>query len=128
MVNSEKLIVTTTYVTLYTRRRLNRCRYNRVRLYLPVDKAHIFSNGPSETSQKLNLQQHGCIKLKSRNYKCGRSSQTEDRFIAGYLPTQVNSKHRLKADIHLCMKVECNSQFQRSSTSRQHWPQDAWPL
>jgi hypothetical protein len=32
-VNSEELIGTTEHVTLYTRCRLNRCRYNRVRLY-----------------------------------------------------------------------------------------------
>ena len=34
MVNSEELIGTTEYLTLYTRRRITRCRYNRVRLYL----------------------------------------------------------------------------------------------
>jgi hypothetical protein len=33
MVNSEKLIGITEYLTLYTRFRINRCRYNRVRLY-----------------------------------------------------------------------------------------------
>jgi hypothetical protein len=32
MVNSEELICATVYVTLYTRCRVNRCRYNRVRL------------------------------------------------------------------------------------------------
>jgi hypothetical protein len=31
VVNSEKLIGTTEYLTLYTRCRINRCRYNRVR-------------------------------------------------------------------------------------------------
>jgi hypothetical protein len=35
MVNIEELIGTTGYVTLYARCRLNRCRYNRVRLYCP---------------------------------------------------------------------------------------------
>ena len=34
MVNSEELIGTTEYLTLQTMCRLNRCRYNRVRLYL----------------------------------------------------------------------------------------------
>ena len=34
MVNSEELIVTTEYLTLYARCRLNRCRYNRVQLYV----------------------------------------------------------------------------------------------
>jgi len=34
MVNSEELIGTTGYLTLYTRCRINRFRYNRVRLYL----------------------------------------------------------------------------------------------
>jgi hypothetical protein len=34
MVNSEELIGTTEHVTLYARCRLNRCRYNRIRLYL----------------------------------------------------------------------------------------------
>ena len=33
MVNSEELIGTTKYVTLYTGCRINRCRYNGVRLY-----------------------------------------------------------------------------------------------
>jgi hypothetical protein len=33
MVNSEELIGTTDYLTLYTRCHINRCRYNRVRLY-----------------------------------------------------------------------------------------------
>jgi hypothetical protein len=33
MVNSDELISTTEYLTLYTRCRINRCRYNRVRLY-----------------------------------------------------------------------------------------------
>jgi hypothetical protein len=34
MVNNEELIVTTEHLTLYTRCRINRCRYKRVRLYL----------------------------------------------------------------------------------------------
>jgi hypothetical protein len=34
MVNSEELIGTTEYMTLYTKYRINRCRYNRVRLYI----------------------------------------------------------------------------------------------
>ena len=34
MVNSEELIGTTEYLTLYMGRGINRCRYNRVRLYL----------------------------------------------------------------------------------------------
>jgi len=34
MVNNEELIGITEYRTLYTRRRINRCRYKRVRLYL----------------------------------------------------------------------------------------------
>jgi hypothetical protein len=33
MVNNEKLIGTTEYLTLKSRFRKNRCRYNRVRLY-----------------------------------------------------------------------------------------------
>jgi hypothetical protein len=37
MVNSDELLGTTEYLTLYTWCRINRCRYNRVRLYfLPV--------------------------------------------------------------------------------------------
>jgi hypothetical protein len=32
MVNNEELIGTTKYMTVYTRCRINRCRYNRVRL------------------------------------------------------------------------------------------------
>jgi hypothetical protein len=37
MVNSEELLGTTEYLTLYTRFRINRCRYSRVRLYfLPL--------------------------------------------------------------------------------------------
>jgi hypothetical protein len=34
MVNREELIGTAEHVTLYARCRLNRCRYNRVRLYV----------------------------------------------------------------------------------------------
>jgi hypothetical protein len=34
MDNSEELIGTTKYLTLYARYRINRCRYNRVRLCL----------------------------------------------------------------------------------------------
>jgi len=34
MVNNEELIGTTVYLTLYTGCRINRCRYNRVRLYV----------------------------------------------------------------------------------------------
>jgi len=33
-VNSEELIGTTEYQTLYTRHLINRCRYNRVRLHV----------------------------------------------------------------------------------------------
>jgi hypothetical protein len=33
MVNCEELICTTEYLMLYTRCRINRCRYNRVPLY-----------------------------------------------------------------------------------------------
>jgi hypothetical protein len=36
MVNSEELIGTTEHGTLYTRCRLNRCRYNRVRVYVVI--------------------------------------------------------------------------------------------
>jgi hypothetical protein len=39
MVNIEELIGATEYLTLYTRCRLNRCRYNRVRLQYPF-KTH----------------------------------------------------------------------------------------
>ena len=34
MVNSEELIGTTEYLALYTRCRINRCRYKRGRLYM----------------------------------------------------------------------------------------------
>ena len=34
MVNSEALISTTAYLTLYAKCSINRCRYNRVRLYM----------------------------------------------------------------------------------------------
>jgi hypothetical protein len=34
MVNSKELIGTTEYLTLHTRCHINRCRYNRVRLYI----------------------------------------------------------------------------------------------
>jgi hypothetical protein len=34
MVNSEELTVTTEYLTLYTKCRMNRCRCNRVRLHM----------------------------------------------------------------------------------------------
>jgi len=34
MVNSEELVGTTEYLTLYTKYRKNRCRYKQVRLYI----------------------------------------------------------------------------------------------
>jgi hypothetical protein len=43
MVNSEELIGTTEYVTLYKRCRLNRSRYNRFRLYFPFACTTLFS-------------------------------------------------------------------------------------
>jgi hypothetical protein len=45
MVNIEELIGTTEHVTLYTRCRLSRCRYNQVRLYIvnPFVGRHISS-------------------------------------------------------------------------------------
>jgi hypothetical protein len=36
MINSEELIGITEYLTLQTRCRINRCRYNRVRLYINI--------------------------------------------------------------------------------------------
>ena len=36
MVNSEELIGTTEYATIYTRRRINQCRYNRIRFCVCV--------------------------------------------------------------------------------------------
>jgi hypothetical protein len=36
MVNNEELIGTTEYLTLWTRCRINQCRYNRVRLYFVI--------------------------------------------------------------------------------------------
>jgi hypothetical protein len=36
MVNSEELIGTTEYVTLYARCRINQCRYNRLRRYIRI--------------------------------------------------------------------------------------------
>jgi hypothetical protein len=36
MVNSEELIGTKEYLTLQTRYRINRCRYNRVQLYIKI--------------------------------------------------------------------------------------------
>ena len=41
MVNSEELIGTTEYLTLQTRRRTNRCRYNRVRLYINPSRSYV---------------------------------------------------------------------------------------
>jgi DUF1365 family protein len=47
MVNSGELIGTTKYLTLWTRSRLNGCRYNRVRLYychtvnIPLPKLYV---------------------------------------------------------------------------------------
>jgi hypothetical protein len=38
MVNSEELIGTAEYLTVWTRYRLNRCRYNRVQLYMQLIK------------------------------------------------------------------------------------------
>ena len=40
MVNSEDLIGTTEYVAVYARCRLNRCRYNRVLLYIIVIRTY----------------------------------------------------------------------------------------
>jgi hypothetical protein len=43
MVNSDELIGTTGHVTLYTRCLLNRCRYNRFRLYFQVQLGYLVS-------------------------------------------------------------------------------------
>ena len=48
MVNTEELIDTTEYLTLYTRYRINWCRYNRVRLYLQVRLVEISHNFTTE--------------------------------------------------------------------------------
>jgi hypothetical protein len=53
MVNSEELIGTTEYLTLYTGFRLNRCHYNRVRLYLV--KVNIFWKYDMRRSSLQNL-------------------------------------------------------------------------
>jgi len=44
MVNSDELIDTTKYLTLYTRCRRNHCRYNRVRLYVFKTNINITSS------------------------------------------------------------------------------------
>jgi hypothetical protein len=36
MVNSDEITGTTEYLTLQTRCRINRCRYNRVQLYITI--------------------------------------------------------------------------------------------
>jgi hypothetical protein len=43
MVNSDELLNTTKYLTLYTWCRINRCRYNRARLYFLPVTLHIIS-------------------------------------------------------------------------------------
>jgi hypothetical protein len=50
MVNSEELIGTTEHVALYERYLLNRCRYNRVRLYVTRN----LSNTSQERKQHTN--------------------------------------------------------------------------
>jgi hypothetical protein len=53
MVNSRELIGTTEYLTLYTRCRINRCRYNRVRLYFTCVRR-------CTCLQHLQLPEGGC--------------------------------------------------------------------
>jgi hypothetical protein len=51
MVNSEEIICTTEYLTLYTRRRINRCRYNGVQcICVGVDLACYGSSISSSSS------------------------------------------------------------------------------
>jgi len=40
MVNSEELIGTTEYLTLYAGCGINRCRYNRIRVYFEISYKH----------------------------------------------------------------------------------------
>jgi hypothetical protein len=45
MVNSKELIGTTGYMTLQTRCRIPRCRYNRVRLYIKFPTQCVWGEG-----------------------------------------------------------------------------------
>jgi hypothetical protein len=62
MVNSEELIDTTEHVTLYTRCLLNRCRYNRVRLYMLLHR-----NAHGYTQQNTNMLLAYCVVDSSSN-------------------------------------------------------------
>jgi hypothetical protein len=68
MVNREELIGTTENMTLYTRCRLHRCRYNRVPLYITDDNVNQFA-----TLQKMQAY---CY---ARSILCPHTSSREER-------------------------------------------------
>jgi len=63
IVNGEELIDTTEYPTLYTRYRINRCRYKRVRLYIVYNLTQLISQAYVLTPGNLNVLSSGTIIL-----------------------------------------------------------------
>jgi hypothetical protein len=58
MVNSEQLIATTELLTLWTRCRINRCRYKRVRLYLHRNDRVLLRSVPRISAPEAHLRKH----------------------------------------------------------------------
>jgi hypothetical protein len=61
MVNSEELIGTTEHLTLYTRCRINRRRYNRVRLYIYHGAHSMFFANEGHGSATLTSSKRGKV-------------------------------------------------------------------
>jgi hypothetical protein len=77
MVDSEELIGTTEYLTLYARCRINRCRYKRVRLYFIIAYAQkLKQRAIFSASIQTGLENFfGITGLKLRKYLFTRTIQ-----------------------------------------------------
>jgi hypothetical protein len=79
MVNSEELIGTTEYLTQYARCRIQRCRYNRVRLYIGLGyRRHRMLSLTSVELKRKNNWRHTCLWRVSfsTNYTSATGSRT----------------------------------------------------
>ena len=63
MVKSEELTGTTEYPTLYTRYRVNRCRYKRVRLYIVYNLTQLIRRTHVLTPGNLSVLSSGKVIL-----------------------------------------------------------------
>ena len=73
MVNSEELIGTTEYLTLWTRCRINRCRYKRVLLYIYI---YIYIYTHTHTHTHTYTHKHGHLDENTYTYHATYNSHT----------------------------------------------------